>query len=717
MKLCKLFSKIRIGKSGLSLIELVCAIGILSVIGASVCGVMVVGSRSYKNGMKEADIQESAQVIVNHIDDLLIDSVEDVTFSSDVLTMKSNTKEYQIEFDSTAKTLTYYENRGEADEKSEVFATGVESFNVDPSTYVKNGNVKLSIGMVVEGSDRTYASDFNITSRNGKVDTSTFAGGSASLTVPSTFIIEPNLSYNMKDFITVSGSACDLVFNIVDTDVDTNTKVIDSYLYCGNNEMKDSFIVRVRALKKNTSVEYDSKEITVKVRRVNGIEDIAFDAKAEYKSGDSGTFTSDLSGTNLLQEVGNPTDPADGTLKYVDPQQIEWKIVASESTDASLVTLYPSNKTCGYRINRDFAMGDYVTVRAIAKHPAGDNKVGAPYDTDIMKEVKLTNLLYIPGGDGNMYRATDKNQATIVLKTFGDAVYSCWKDSSRPGHLTDINQLDNSGQNVYREFRFRESPTGTWTHGDGINTPWIEITEWGDAVRITEDYWAFDPDKSYDVEIRLFCKSSDKTKRYYPDKFPASAYTVSAHINKAKIAYTWADASDTTKVVVNDSYGLGSKTSPVELNVNKQYVVTANTDYNIEPICGLRFARFNDYNPWEIYYLNTSTGTFNEVYNGYDSPGSSTTQLYLECNAWNQMPEISSSHYITFKKTGLYMIKPVIRGYGGKGLKVSDISKAAMAKLDINTAIHYDTTSVFYMASARGNAVCEGDGVFFFKVK
>ena len=66
-------------KRGLTLIEVICAIAIFSMVIAIVGGVLVISSNTYKNGSTETEIQQEAQFAANKISDIIKDSVE-VTF-------------------------------------------------------------------------------------------------------------------------------------------------------------------------------------------------------------------------------------------------------------------------------------------------------------------------------------------------------------------------------------------------------------------------------------------------------------------------------------------------------------------------------------------------------------------------------------------------------------------------------------------------------------
>ena len=61
-------------QKGFTLIEVLVSIAILSIVLAGVGALMVTGSRSFAKGSADADIQKEAQLVVNQVEDLIIDT-------------------------------------------------------------------------------------------------------------------------------------------------------------------------------------------------------------------------------------------------------------------------------------------------------------------------------------------------------------------------------------------------------------------------------------------------------------------------------------------------------------------------------------------------------------------------------------------------------------------------------------------------------------------
>ena len=60
--------------------ELLIAIAILSIVVMSVCGFILVGSRSYASANSDINVQQEAQLSLNQMSDVLIDTTRSVNY-------------------------------------------------------------------------------------------------------------------------------------------------------------------------------------------------------------------------------------------------------------------------------------------------------------------------------------------------------------------------------------------------------------------------------------------------------------------------------------------------------------------------------------------------------------------------------------------------------------------------------------------------------------
>ena len=80
---------------GLSFVEVLCAIAILAMVSSIIGGVLVATSRHYRNGTKEAAVQQEVQLAVNRIGDIIKNAVS-VEFAGGVLTIKNGDDWYTV---------------------------------------------------------------------------------------------------------------------------------------------------------------------------------------------------------------------------------------------------------------------------------------------------------------------------------------------------------------------------------------------------------------------------------------------------------------------------------------------------------------------------------------------------------------------------------------------------------------------------------------------
>lgn len=83
---------------GLTLVELLCSIAILSVLAAAVGSVLVVSAKNYQRGTSEINLQQEAQLTANQIADLIIDTTAPLQYdaAANTLTVNKAGVEYQV---------------------------------------------------------------------------------------------------------------------------------------------------------------------------------------------------------------------------------------------------------------------------------------------------------------------------------------------------------------------------------------------------------------------------------------------------------------------------------------------------------------------------------------------------------------------------------------------------------------------------------------------
>lgn len=95
---------------GLTIVELLIAVAILAIVVAAVCGFILVGSRSYASANSDISVQQEAQLALNQMSDVLIDTTRSVNYAgydasgNPVLALKDS----EFGFEPVGKSLIMY---------------------------------------------------------------------------------------------------------------------------------------------------------------------------------------------------------------------------------------------------------------------------------------------------------------------------------------------------------------------------------------------------------------------------------------------------------------------------------------------------------------------------------------------------------------------------------------------------------------------------------
>lgn len=123
---------VREDQRGFTIVELLIAVAILSIVVASVCGFILVGSRSYASANSDINVQQEAQLSLNQMSDVLIDTTRSVTYTG-----------YNVGGTTAQKALKDAEFTFTPEDKSLLMLNGVAVKNPSggPDTIEKgNGN-------------------------------------------------------------------------------------------------------------------------------------------------------------------------------------------------------------------------------------------------------------------------------------------------------------------------------------------------------------------------------------------------------------------------------------------------------------------------------------------------------------------------------------------------------------------------------------------------
>lgn len=152
---------------GVSLVELIIAVAILSIVGIAICGFMAFGSKNFSVSTKNVKLQYEQQVVVNRIRDIILETSRGITFD-----------------DASSKLLVFGDNQ---EATSEADKCSVSELILDSSTNklkIKEG-VKMPDSTKVSAIDLGPSSVLSDTVSAFKVDTSEVENGK--VTVDITF--------------------------------------------------------------------------------------------------------------------------------------------------------------------------------------------------------------------------------------------------------------------------------------------------------------------------------------------------------------------------------------------------------------------------------------------------------------------------------------------------------------------------------------------------
>lgn len=514
----RLFRRKRNNK-GFSLVEVICAVAILGLTSTAIGSTMIVSTQNYQRGNAEVDVQKEAQTTTNLIGNLIVDAADvDPEFYTGTttirkMTIKGENKEYVIAYDNTNGTITYKEKVSGGTESSGTLATDVTDFRGDFTNYVKNKNVALELA--VSKNDRNYAATYATTSRNRKA-VKLGARASAFISCESIVILEPGQQYYLP--ITVHGMDANdagIVWSGI-TAFDGNSAVGTSSLANtspqGANikigkEAKGTLTFTIATKKDpDTNLPLDTKTVTVKVRRVTGIE-VVGSRKSGVPCMQDAVYHVDATamGTSFDKAIGKAYDDGTaygGIYEYKNPRYIDFAFSMSNGANASDYVQVLSNEGVEntdnpfieFKLKQSIPASTKLIVTAISKHAQGKigadsyNKTGEAYAT-VTKDYEIINSGGVISLTNGLERGNDYLGFTTTLDLQG-------LKSKHGGEITWL-------------FRYK-AEDGSWSQ-------YYRTKESGSAQKINAvETYLFDVNKAYDYELMFALVDWGNKKLMWP---------------------------------------------------------------------------------------------------------------------------------------------------------------------------------------------------------
>lgn len=545
------------GNRGLTLVELVCAIAIFSLITAMVGSALVVSAKSYNRGATEVDLQQDAQITENILTNLVIDSDEVMEPTgagvSNELRVKKDGVEYHVYpvlVPGPNPENLYNLMYSQTDEsETSLLAENVKEFEV---RRLSDTNVEVKISF--EKGGRSFSSSYNITPRNTSVGGAPGGGLTAYIDIPDKVVLEPLEIYDFSGATVHGGSNNSLEWGTVNGNTDPNTHLIGGVLTIGRNEMASAITFTVNtAQRSDGGLPLASRTVTVYIRRVNNVYlTLTHVSGTEYRAGAIYKIEASVAGTNLRDinaEKGGYTYVRDNKCECVSfPQEF-----CDVHRDALTSYIYfPGTYDDGIFNNaknedikgsyfwvvlaHDIPAGQRIVIGAQSRHAAGEtNESGQRYG-DVTASVIIENpdIPTPPPGD---------NESGIKRGT--DTMFTTTLDVTQ---LRDTYGVTPSGKDWGAQhcwfYRIREKDGGAWSE-------YRVMAEGGSAKKLNaQESKRFLPDRDYELEVIMTIINKDSKTIYWPkDTSLFDAGTGFDGFNKG-----WSDSAVTPRSEYSSTY-------------------------------------------------------------------------------------------------------------------------------------------------------------------
>lgn len=366
---------------GFTLVELIIAIAILAIVTLAVCGFIVVGSRSYTSANTDIMLQQEAQLALNQISDVIIDTTDSINygngtelvlkdseFSSEpdekilVVINSHNGKSaedsesqndnacYQFDWKKDTETIYFRTSKvgvviDETHPKPEesewddwaILAQHVKELHIDISQFEENRVVMIS--MTFQNGNKEYTTSNNVTVRNrialNKIDIEPMKKANEfTITTVRDIVLEPGDSFNLMDKTQIDTTSDDqaVKWELVDTGTSTSSVSADGQLTIGTNETRKTFMVRVSRVNEEYANQNNkvAKTVKVNVKRVNSV-DLSC-AATTIKAGETVTVNGSAVGYMLGRSCEAHSCLTDDETKDHDLAAARWRIVRGPAT-------------------------------------------------------------------------------------------------------------------------------------------------------------------------------------------------------------------------------------------------------------------------------------------------------------------------------------------------------------------------------------------------
>lgn len=388
-------STMRQNQKGFTLVELIIAVAIMAIVAAAVCGFIIVGSRSYTSANTDIMLQQEAQLALNQISDVIIDTTDSINYggkNDSASEMQMVLKDSEFSVDPTEKCLvvvnkkagnndnpSYWFSWNKTDEviyfntsddvvdesnpepyfsdaDKAILAQHVKELHIDISQFEKNRVVMISMTFASGG--REYTTSNNITVRNkvmlNKITVEPMKRAEEfTINTVTSVTLEPGDHYTFAS--TVEGNDENKAVRWEMAGEAKNGSFIssDGDLTVGLAETRQSFLVRV------TRAEYtdarSTKEVRVNIKRATNVNLSC--AESSVKSGSTVTIDGSVTGNLLGNRCNSYSCAADDISQ--DWDLCDWTILSGPATIET-----SDSDSADIKVNTTAKEGDKIVIEA-----------------------------------------------------------------------------------------------------------------------------------------------------------------------------------------------------------------------------------------------------------------------------------------------------------------------------------------------------------------
>lgn len=380
-------------EKGFTLVELIIAVAILAIVMITVCGFIIVASRSYTAANLDIMLQQEAQLALNRISDVIIDTTDSINYGDGtkmvlkdaefdgepeakilvVVNRKDgNSDNPSYRFDWNKEDEAIYFNTSDtvidADHPEPVFndddrallAQHVKEVHFDISQFARSGVVMISL--TFENGGRRYTTSNNVTVRNrvalNKIHVEPMKKADRfTITPPADVILEPGDRYTFPAPV-VDGSDKDKSVRWeMDGEPENGSSITeDGNLVVGKDETRQSFTVKVAPAAYQD--ESATRKVQVHVKRVTGVQ--LSRVEGSIKPGSTVTVEGIAQGNLLGSRCAAQSCMSDNLDK--DWELCGWKIV--DNSPAEIVS--SDGRKAEIKIASNANAGDEIVIEAVS---------------------------------------------------------------------------------------------------------------------------------------------------------------------------------------------------------------------------------------------------------------------------------------------------------------------------------------------------------------